>query len=177
MRIGTKSLLFGVHQALLHPYYVAKAWRILYGRWPSRAEWLAIVTHDWGYWGSPDMDGEAGTQHPARMVAWWRKHGREDVAREIEGHSRHYARLARVELSKLYAADKLSIALIPSWLYLLLARLSGELDEYMGRCGEGERYDAIQRQLSPRLWLLSVQAKCTEMAITAREAAEVLDAR
>ena len=161
MRIGTKSLLVGVHQALIHPYYVAKAWRILYGRRPTWPELLAIITHDWGYWGSPDMDGEAGTQHPARMAAWWRRRGREDVAAEIEGHSRHYSALVGAEVSRLCWADKLSMVLTPSWLYLVLARASGELGEYMAASNGGERYTEMRRHKDPRRWLLEARAGIT----------------
>jgi hypothetical protein len=32
--VGTRSLLFGVHQFLLHPVMVALGWRMLYGRFP-----------------------------------------------------------------------------------------------------------------------------------------------
>lgn len=166
MTIGSRSLLFGAHQIALHPYYVARAWRVLYGRWPRRAEWLAILTHDWGYWGSPDMDGETGTQHPGRMARWWRGRGRADVAALIEGHSRHYAQLVGAPLSLLYAADKLSVSLMPAWLYLLLARMSGELSEYMRRCAPGQRY-AGQSAASPRLWHLDMSARCTLLAVQA----------
>ena len=34
MKVGTRSLLFGSHQFMLHPLFVAIAWRRLYGRWP-----------------------------------------------------------------------------------------------------------------------------------------------
>lgn len=66
MKRGTLSLLFGVHQFLWHPVVVGRAWRMLYGRWPGLYEWIAIVTHDLGYWGLPNMDGEEGKRHPER---------------------------------------------------------------------------------------------------------------
>lgn len=38
--VGTKSLLYGVYQFALHPFFVALAWRQIYGRWPrSAAVW------------------------------------------------------------------------------------------------------------------------------------------
>lgn len=63
MKVGTKSLLFGVHCVLIHPYYVAKAWVKLYG-WPKHlAIWVSFFTHDLGYWGKPNMDGKEGETH------------------------------------------------------------------------------------------------------------------
>lgn len=64
MKVGTKSLLFGVHQIFWHPLVVARAWRFLYGRWPGFYESIAIFFHDWGYWGCADIDGPEGKQHP-----------------------------------------------------------------------------------------------------------------
>ena len=44
MNIGTKSLLYGAHQFALHPFFVALAWRRLYGRWPRDPRiWLAFL--------------------------------------------------------------------------------------------------------------------------------------
>ena len=64
MKMGTRSILFGVHQFIWHPLTVALAWRSLYKRWPQWHEWVAIVLHDIGYLGKPDMDGEEGQTHP-----------------------------------------------------------------------------------------------------------------
>lgn len=66
MKIGTKSVLFGVHQFLFHPLTVALSWRQLYSKWPCWWEWVAIVTHDLGYIGCPEMDGPIGRQHPVK---------------------------------------------------------------------------------------------------------------
>lgn len=64
MKIGTKSLLFGYHQFLIHPLFVARAWWKLYGfPWDPRL-WFAFFTHDLGYWGKPNMDGPEGESHP-----------------------------------------------------------------------------------------------------------------
>ncbi len=46
-------------------------------------------------------------------------------------HSRFYARKCGGQFSRLCVADKLAICLMPSWLYLPLARATGELREYM----------------------------------------------
>lgn len=70
MKLGTKSLLFGAHQFVLHPLYLSKAWTRLYGH-PRKKGWAyrlrlytAFVVHDWGYWGKPNMDGPEGQLHP-----------------------------------------------------------------------------------------------------------------
>ena len=87
MRIGTKSLLFGVHQFALHPWFVAWAWWRLYGfPWDPRL-WLAFLIHDWGYWAKPNMDGMEGEQHPwlgAKVMHWlfdWPRKLRESTCR------------------------------------------------------------------------------------------------
>lgn len=148
MNVGTKSLLFGVHQFLWHPWTVARAWRFLHGRWPSRMEWVCIACHDIGYWGSPDMDGDIGQRHPERGArlagrigyhyARWCGHSPADAA-FFESyyhnftifHSRFYAKRAGAPVSELFMADKLSIAFEPRWWYLLRATLSGEIKEYL----------------------------------------------
>ncbi len=135
MKVGTKSLLFGVHQFLIHPVVVSIAWFHLYGR-PTWRELACIVIHDWGYWGKPNMDGEEGENHP--------EFGAYIAARLLDGptwselycyklclfHSRHYARKFGATPSKLCWADKLSIRYEPWWLYLPRAWASGELAEY-----------------------------------------------
>jgi hypothetical protein len=129
MKTGTKSLLFGIHQVFWHPYTVLKAWRTMYGR-PTWKELACIVIHDWGYFGSPNMDDERGEKHPelgARIAG--RLFG-DAYSRLVLLHSRHYARLITVEPSALCWADKLSILYDPPWFYLIRARLSGEIAEY-----------------------------------------------
>ncbi len=66
MTVGTKSVLFGVHQFIWHPATVVLAWRRLYGRWPGLYEFIAIACHDLGYIGCTDMDGPSGRRHPVR---------------------------------------------------------------------------------------------------------------
>jgi hypothetical protein len=130
MKIGTRSLLFGVHQFLWHPITVFLAWHYLYG-WPTWKECVCIVCHDWGYWGSPNMDGPEGEDHPRRsalIVAQLFGFGYEHYL--VLLHSRHFAKRTHNRPSKLCFADKLSIAYDPNWFYLLRAQLSGEIREY-----------------------------------------------
>lgn len=130
MEIGTRSLLFGVHQFIWHPITVYIAWIKLYGKLPTWKETICIIIHDWGYWGKPNMDGEEGEKHPeaaANMV--YRLLGFEYYLLCLL-HSRHYARRLGREPSRLCWADKLSCLYEPAWFYLFRARLSGELKEY-----------------------------------------------
>ena len=64
MKIGTRSLLFGAHQFLIHPWFVAEAWRRLFGFPFDPRLWVLFFVHDWGYCGKPNMDGPEGEQHP-----------------------------------------------------------------------------------------------------------------
>jgi hypothetical protein len=74
MKIGTRSILFGVHTFWLHPLFVWLAWIKLYGwTWNVRII-VAFFVHDLGYWGKPDLDGTEGETHPelgARLMNIW----------------------------------------------------------------------------------------------------------
>lgn len=157
MKVGTRSLLFGAHQVLVHPWFVAAAWWKLYGFPRDPRLWVAFLVHDWGYWGLRAMDDAEGERHVelgARIMArlfdplpprppntksgylivntdprrkfWAGKWGQLCLF-----HSRFYAKAHRQSISRLCVADKLAIVLTPAWLYLPMARLSGEIHEYM----------------------------------------------
>jgi hypothetical protein len=140
--VGTKSLLVGVHQFLWHPLTVTVAWHHLYHSWPSFDEFVAIMVHDWGYLGSPNMDGPEGEDHPRRSAEWLWFHyliyrfpkpysyKRHQLHYLVKYHSRHLSRDYGVAPSKLCYADKYSMAYDPWFLYLPRAWLSGELTEY-----------------------------------------------
>lgn len=126
MKVGTKSLLFGVHSIIWHPMTVLFAWIKLYDL-PNYKEFICIFIHDWGYWGCSDMDGDEGIDHPelgAKIAGYL-------FGIEYQNlclfHSRHYAKAHGMSPSKLCYADKLSIAYDPMFLYLLRARVTGEL--------------------------------------------------
>ena len=165
MKIGTRSLLFGAHQVLIHPWFTAWAWWRLYGfPWDPRL-WVAFLVHDWGYWGKPNMDGPEGERHPL-FGAW--------IMGRLFGsewrdfcllHSRFLSKKYGQPYSRLCAADKLAIGLTPWWLYLPLARLSGELAEYMQDAGA--RTPAGNR--GPQVWYRDVQAYCTAWAQVHRD--------
>lgn len=146
MKIGTKSVLFGVHQFIWHPITVGVAWRRLFKVWPTWREWVCIFVHDLGYWGKPNMDGTEGREHPvfgahmAQMLL--------DRDRQIPlkwgttyhdltlFHSRQYAKMRGVEPSLLCWADKYCVVCEPRWFYLLRARLSSEVTEFKSHAPE-----------------------------------------
>jgi len=143
MKVGTKSLLWGVHQIFWHPLTVTLAWRELYKKWPSWKEFVCIFIHDWGYWGCPNMDGKEGERHPewaANLALFYLDNNRNLIKCVHKNsttyynlclyHSRHYARLHNSEPSKLCWADKLCYKYDPVWFYTLRAKLSGEIKEY-----------------------------------------------
>ncbi|MBU8901325.1 MAG: hypothetical protein KOO69_01155, partial [Victivallales bacterium] len=168
MKIGTKSVLFGVHQFMIHPVLVLYAWLIVHRSCPSMAELVAIITHDIGYWGMPNMDGPEGSGHPENAASFWR--GRfgtfgDSVADLILGHSRFHAKANNLPLSKLFQPDKLATALYPIWLYLLLANLSGEIKEYMSLRGSEKYPDHQPRAQTQVQWFLEIQGNMVLMGI------------
>lgn len=64
MKLGTRSVLYGVHQFAWHPVTVYMAWRHLYKSNPKWWETICIAVHDLGYIGCPDIDGDVGREHP-----------------------------------------------------------------------------------------------------------------
>jgi hypothetical protein len=129
MTVGTKSLLVGAHWPL-HNVMVALSWRWLYGSWPTLKEAAAIALHDIGYLGCREMDGVDGTRHPALGAAWADRFLGKEYGDLIRGHSKGYADVAGVPLSRLYGPDKLSHVFEPTWLYAWRTRWTGELEQY-----------------------------------------------
>ncbi len=137
MKKGTKSLLFGVHQFLWHPFTVLLAWIWLYRKFPGWRELICIIIHDWGYRGKENMDDEEGEKHPELAFKIAKKIFKDEYyAYLCLYHSRHYARLYGAEPSMLCWADKLSIMFDPIWLYLPRAIMSGEINEYRKNCAK-----------------------------------------
>jgi hypothetical protein len=177
MRIGTKSLLIGVHQFIWHPYLVTLAWRKLYGSWPNWKELVCIFIHDWGYWGCPNMNGPEGDQHPERgsEIADFLFgmeysdlclcHSRYMVRKLNEYHQHLGFPQVKFEPSKLCWADKYSLWLEPDWFYLLRARLSGELAEHRELSASKLSKGGIGYEVSDREWLHHVKDYFREQAL------------
>jgi hypothetical protein len=113
-----------------------------------------------GYIGKADMEGPEGQQHVVlggRIMGWlfgpeWRDF--------TLCHSRHWAESVGKGYSKLCLADKLAFVLTPAWLYIPMARFSGELREYMRVSSErqlGGRVSNFELSLlksrNPQVWL------------------------
>lgn len=147
--VGPRSVLFGAHQFLIHPFYVNKAWVQLYKSKPTWRDRVAFFLHDLGYlcqW-CRSMDGSDGLLHPewgARATSWLfdsritvYKDGHLITERGTywynfcAGHSRHYAEHIGISYSPLMRPDKLATHLYPRWLYGLLMFLSDEYKEYI----------------------------------------------
>lgn len=138
MKIGTKSVLFGAHCFLIHPFFVMVAWFKIYGFPLHPAIWLSFFFHDLGYLGKPNMDGEEGETHVelgAKVLGFLFGKKWADFSRY---HSRFYAKKDGVSYSKLCVADKLAITLEPHWLYLPRVNWTGEINEYMAQAKNGD---------------------------------------
>lgn len=160
MKIGTKSILFGVHCFAIHPWFVAWSWWKLYGFPFDPRLWITFFVHDLGYWGKPNMDGPEGEQHPwtgANIMLFfgleWHKF--------TLYHSRFLAKKHGRPVSRLCVADKLAIYQTWRWLYLLQTNLTGEIHEYMK--GSGARTPAGER--SQWEWLRDVRLYCRAWAL------------
>jgi hypothetical protein len=140
LRVGTKSVLFGAHQFLLHPFFVAWGWMRLYGFPRDVRIWFAFFLHDIGYIGKENMDGPEGETHPELGAAVMGRLFGKEWGDFTLAHSRSYAKLRGIERSKLCYADKMASVLIPLWLYLVLITLSGEVHEYIRNCNESGFY-------------------------------------
>ncbi|HBV97435.1 MAG: hypothetical protein JL50_08310 [Peptococcaceae bacterium BICA1-7] len=153
MRVGQRSLIWGVHQFLWHPLTVLLAWWSLYGT-PNWREAVCILIHDWGYWFCSDMDGPQGEKHPefaAQLAGQWFGPEYRDLCLY---HSRHYARLAGRDPSRLCWSDKYSVIFEPWWFYLLRAWAGGELKEYRQNAA---RDGVVPLAVSHREWHMCIR--------------------
>jgi hypothetical protein len=143
MKIGTKTLLFGNHQFILHPVCVYIAWVKLYHHIPSWKEAVCILIHDWGYWGLPNIDGPEGEGHPKWASDWAHIHldglfGKYYYKKDYpfyyqqlcRYHSSTLANQSQKPTSRLFLADKYGQVIIPSWVQVILGKLTGETNEY-----------------------------------------------
>jgi hypothetical protein len=191
MKIGTKSVLFGAHQFLIHPWFVAWGWWTLYGFPFDPRLWVAFFVHDIGYIGKPNMDGPEGETHPrlgARVMSllfdWHRTFRFSDGGPIGEWgifaltHSRYYAKSLAMQPSRLCMADELAIALTPAWLYLPMVRATGEIHEYMAHAkhrivGNTQVTDDERALLlaGEHEWYSGVRSYCRRWAMAHRDGA------
>lgn len=153
MNVGTKSILIGAHQFLIHPLFLAFAWYKLYGFPLDPRLWIAFFVHDLGYWGKPNMDGPEGELHPylgANIMKylfgeWWYEF--------TLYHSRYLSKKNGKSYSRLCVADKLVTYYVPFWLFLPLTNLTGEIKEYM----EGKSCRTPAGNRTQREWFSDIQ--------------------
>jgi hypothetical protein len=150
----------------LHPFFVAWGWKRLFGFPRDPRLWFAFALHDVGYIGRGDMDGPEGEGHVvlgARIMGSLFGPAWED---ECLRHSRYWSRRMGLPISRLCLADKMAFALTPAWLYLPMARWTGELQEYMARSRERQagdngftiQEDRLVRSEVPADWLRGLQS-------------------
>lgn len=84
-------------------------------------------------------------------------------------HSRFMARQLHQKPSRLCFADKMAIALEPQWFYLLRARLSGELEEYMKGSGARTPCQVGAHVRTAREWLTDVQQYTRDYVMTHKD--------
>lgn len=171
LSVGTKSLLFGVHSFWLHPFLVLVAWFKLYS-WPKELPiYISFICHDLGYLGKTNMDGPEGETHPESGAQIMHRlfdkrivlgktviYGSNKWRDFCLYHSRTYAARDSAEVSKLCCADKVAILLMPRFLFLFLARLSGEINEYketdgMPNAADWYWYESLREKT--RTWVLN----------------------
>lgn len=150
LNVGTRSVLYGVHCALIHPFFVALGWWRLYGfPWDPRL-WVAFFVHDLGYWGKPNIDGPEGERHVRfgarlmhRVFDRWCSNNHKWYYFCLY-HSRFYTKQGGGNPSRLCYADKMAFCLTPWWLYRRQANWSGEIKEYMASAAGGSKYAFMQ---------------------------------
>jgi hypothetical protein len=140
MTMGTKSLLYGAHQFVLHPFFVGLAWWKLYGAPLDPRLWIVFLVHDLGYLGKPNMDGPEGEAHTELGASSLEKLFGKNWGDFCRYHSRTTARKDSRQPSLLCDADKYATALTPRWLYVLLVRATGEMHEYLQHFRQSLQY-------------------------------------
>ncbi len=136
MRIGTKSVLYGAHCAVVHPWFLAVAWWKLYGfPWDIRL-WFPSRCMISGTFQERHGRTAKGKHTWSLAPESWPSLFGESWGAFTAAHSRYWAKRNGRQFSRLCVADKLAFVLTPAWLYLPMARATGELSEYMLRAKE-----------------------------------------
>lgn len=136
MTTGTKSVFYGAHCFFIHPWFVLWAYWRLFGFTLDPRIVVACLVHDIGYIGKHYMDDDEGQTHPilgARIMSWLFDWGGDKRWYNFTLlHSRWYAKRLKLPFSDLCVADKYAIVITPGWLYDILVRGTGEIEQYMG---------------------------------------------
>lgn len=159
MTLGTKTLLFGVHQFFIHPLLVTIAWVKLYRSFPSLREMFCIFIHDWGYWGKPSLKDANGDTHPELGAAIAGKMLGSEWSDFILGHSNFYVVRNGIKPSKLMAPDKYFHCMIPLWFYKILSVPTGEFRHYRG---VRDARQVTELDASDVEWWAKLQKRCLD---------------
>lgn len=73
MTEGTKSLLIGCHNFIIHPLMVIKAWHWWFKTWPEPWQIVCIFIHDLGLAGRQYLSDPAAKKGHWRLGASWAK--------------------------------------------------------------------------------------------------------
>lgn len=127
MKEGTKSVLFGCHNPLMHGIWVLMAWRLEYKSWPKWWELIGIFLHDIGVWERQYLsDDKAKIGHWKKGAAlsytfvWY--FSKKDIYQTSHTGWKAFSFVAghcpeesKYQESKLARADKRSWVVAPMW--------------------------------------------------------------
>lgn len=112
---GIRTFLIGYHNPIIHTYYVTKAWKIIFKKYPNSREFICILLHDIGYIiQSQSNVSDEKDVHPLLGSKICGYLFGQEYYNFCIGHSRAYAKKKNVLISSLCYADKYSVLLI-SW--------------------------------------------------------------
>lgn len=165
MTLGTKTLLFGVHQILVHqilvhPLMVLMAWVKIYRSFPTWRELVCIFIHDWGYWGMKSLKCSEGDKHPELGAQIANRIFGPKYRDFILGHSTFYTVREDISVSKLMAPDKYWHCMVPLWFYKCLSVPTGEFNHYRGL--KHARQVSEDTEEPDWMWWVRLQIVCYE---------------
>lgn len=129
MNKGLRSVLFGMHNPIIHGIFVYLAWIRIYHEIPSLREIICILFHDIGYIKQNIIDGDSD-KHPEMGAKICGQLFGKEYYNLCIAHSRDYANKLNLSLSKLGYADKYCVFMTPNLLYLIIGYTGGEAKIY-----------------------------------------------
>lgn len=125
MTEGTKTVLFGSHNVLMHSLFIIIAWVLLYKKVPKFWQLVCIFIHDIGYFGMNHLTADTNENHTELGAKIGYRLFGFKAWLFIVGHSRKDAEKYGVPLSELEAPDDYVWVIMPLWLISLLQYLEG----------------------------------------------------
>ena len=123
MQEGTKSVLFGCHNPIIHGVLVLFTWRIEYKSWPKVWQIICIFIHDIGVWGKPyisDPKSKNGHWKKGAYFAAWLFNLKLLRSFKLENKpflliAGHCPSESKYPQSMLFYPDKKSWLIAPTW--------------------------------------------------------------